>query len=189
VKSRKAGYHQLVSNESAIIIPIPEAEPAVGPLRLQYDIGASLGIPAHITLLYPFYSTGTVAGEINTLKDVCASIEAFPFSLTEVRRFPHTAYLHPDKSEIFAQIIRTLMTIWPDCKPYNGAFSDIIPHLTIADRVDVETLAVVEESLRHQLPIECVATEVWLLTSDDGGMWSKTACFPLAAGKGLNEGI
>jgi hypothetical protein len=172
-----------MGNESAIIVPAPEVEPVVGPLRLQFDMGARLGIPAHITLLYPFRSAQAVAGEIKTLRDVCASVEVFPFSFIEVRGFPETAYLHPDKSEIFAQITGTLAGTWPDCKPYNGAFSEIIPHLTVADHVDRAILTTVEDSVRPHLPIHCVAREVWLLTSDDSGMWSKKACFPLAASR------
>jgi 2'-5' RNA ligase len=182
-KSRK-GEHQLMSNESAIIVPIPEVEPVVGPLRWQYDVGARLGIPAHITLLYPFRRALAAVDEIERLRDVCASIRAFPFSFIEVRRFPHTAYLYPDKSEIFAQITRTLGSIWPDCKPYNGAFADVIPHLTVADRVDLEILSAVEDSLRHQLPIRCMAREIGLLTSDREGMWSKQASFPLTVKNG-----
>ena len=172
-----------MGNESAIIIPIAEVEPIVGSLRLQYDRAAQLGVPAHITLLYPFCSPQAATGEIETLKHVCASIEAFSFSFTEIRRFPATAYLHPDKSERFAQITRTLVKKWPECQPYNGAFPDIIPHLTVADHVDRETLVAVEDSLRRQLPIQCVAREVWLLTSDHMGMWSKKAFFSLGPAK------
>jgi 2'-5' RNA ligase superfamily len=114
-------------------------------------------------------------------KDFSAAIEAFSF--TEIRRFPATAYLHPDKSERFAQITRTLVKKWPDCKPYKRVFPDIIPHLTVADHVDRETLVAVEDSLRHQLPIQCVAREVWLLTSGHMGTWSKKAFFPLGPAK------
>jgi hypothetical protein len=170
-----------MSNESAIIVPIPEVEPVVGPLRLQYDGSARLGVPAHLTLLYPFLPAQAVVAEISTLRSACASIEAFPFSFTEVRRFPETAYLHPDKSETFAQITRILVGIWPDCKPYNGAFAEITPHLTVADRVNHETLSAVGDSLRPHLPIRCVAREAWLLTSDNAGMWSRKDRFPLAA--------
>jgi hypothetical protein len=46
-----------MGNDSAIIMPIPEVEAVVGPLRLQYDALALLGIRAHIRLLYPFFST------------------------------------------------------------------------------------------------------------------------------------
>ena len=86
-----------MGNESAIILPVPEAEVVVGALRRQYDRSARLGVPAHITLMYPFFPSEIVLREINTLKDFCASLEATEFSLTQVRRFPATAYLHPDK--------------------------------------------------------------------------------------------
>jgi len=169
-----------MGNESAIVVPIPEVEGMVGQLRLQYDAAARLGVPAHVTLLYPFRPAEALAGEIEALREVCAAIEAFPFAFTEVRRFSATAYLHPDKSERFVQMIRALVKRWPMCEPYGGAFADIIPHLTVADKVNIETLGAVDESLRSQLPIRCVANEVLLLSSDQGGMWSKRASFSLA---------
>jgi hypothetical protein len=60
-------YDCPMGNESAVIIPIPEVEPIVGPLRLHYDRAAHLGVPAHITLLYPFCPPQTVSAEIKTL--------------------------------------------------------------------------------------------------------------------------
>ncbi|MGA2101453.1 MAG: 2'-5' RNA ligase family protein [Candidatus Sulfotelmatobacter sp.] len=169
-----------MGNESAIIIPIPEVEPFVGPLRLKYDAAARLGVPAHITLLYPFYPATAAIDQIENLVAICASIQAFRFSFTEARRFPSTAYLHSDKSESFVRIITALMEKWPDCKPYGGSHPEIIPHLTVADKVTAKALEEVERSLSHQLPISCMAREVWLLTSDHAGMWSKSACVRLA---------
>jgi hypothetical protein len=172
-----------MGNESAVIMPVPEVEPIVGPLRLQYDQAARLGVPAHITLLYPFCPPQSSRDPIPALRDLCLSIDAFPFSFTEVRRFPATAYLHSDKSATFAEITETLVKMWPDCKPYDGAFPDMIPHLTVADRVDIETLCKVEDSVRCRLPIECLAREIWLMTSDHEGIWSKKAFFSLALPK------
>jgi hypothetical protein len=40
--------------ESALIVAVPEAEWAVAALRAAYDPAASWGMPAHITVLYPF---------------------------------------------------------------------------------------------------------------------------------------
>ena len=40
--------------ESALVILVPEAEPLVRPFRHRFDPSAALGVPAHITLLYPF---------------------------------------------------------------------------------------------------------------------------------------
>ena len=51
-------------------MPIGEAGPIVAPLRLQYDRAASLGVPAHITLLYPFRPPHAAAGEIETLAEL-----------------------------------------------------------------------------------------------------------------------
>jgi 2'-5' RNA ligase len=173
-----------MANESALIIPIPEVEPIVGPLRLQYDKAALLGVPAHVTLLYPFRPADAAIAEIEKLKRLCASIEAFSFSFTEVRRFPTTAYLHPDQPERFVQITEALVKLWPDCRPYGGAFADIVPHLTVADKVDIKTLGEVESLLRLQVPIKCVAREVLLITSDEAGIWSAAACFPLSSQQG-----
>ncbi len=168
-------------NESALIIPIPEVESIVGPLRLQHDAAARLGVPAHVTLLYPFRAAGAAIAEIKKLERLCQTIEAFSFSFTEVRRFPATTYLHPDKSEVFARITEAFVELWPDCRPYGGSFAEIIPHLTVADKVDIKTLGNLESSLRPQLPIKCVATEVLLMISDEAGMWSTLAHFPLSA--------
>jgi hypothetical protein len=43
---------QMPLNESALVVP--EAEPLVKPFRDRYDPSAAAGVPAHITLLYPF---------------------------------------------------------------------------------------------------------------------------------------
>jgi len=42
------------SSESALVVLVPEAEAVVKPFRDQYDPSAAAGMPAHITLLYPF---------------------------------------------------------------------------------------------------------------------------------------
>jgi 2'-5' RNA ligase len=170
-----------MGNESAIIIPIPEAEPLVGPLRLQYDRSARCGVPAHITVLYPFCSIQAAVSQMEVLRELSQSIDKFTFSLIEVRQFLATAYLHPDKSETFVRITKTFAQRWPDCKPYGGTHNDIVPHLTVADRVDSHTLSVVEVVLRRQLPVDCVAAETWLLTSDDAGVWPRRRVFPFRA--------
>jgi hypothetical protein len=40
--------------ESALLVPVPAAEPAVGQHRARLDEAARDGVPAHITVLYPF---------------------------------------------------------------------------------------------------------------------------------------
>lgn len=174
-----------MANESAIIVPVAEVEPIVGPLRLRYDKSALFGVPAHITLLIPFHPPLIAEAEIADLAEFFSTVPAFEFSFIEVRRFPQTAYLHPDRAPRFKTIITKLLERWPECGPYNGAFPDIVPHLTVADQVDAQILHEVQDLLSDHLPINCIAKEAWLLFSNDSGFWSRRTCFPLGtlAGK------
>jgi hypothetical protein len=42
------------AGESAIIVPVPAVEPLVSQWRQRFDVSARHGVPAHITVLYPF---------------------------------------------------------------------------------------------------------------------------------------
>jgi hypothetical protein len=46
--------------QSGLIIEVPEAEPAVRQHRERLDASAPLGIPAHITVLFPFMPPETI---------------------------------------------------------------------------------------------------------------------------------
>ena len=39
---------------SALVVAVPDAEPVVGHLMLRLDANAVLGVPAHVTVLFPF---------------------------------------------------------------------------------------------------------------------------------------
>jgi hypothetical protein len=45
---------------SGLIVEVPEAEPDVARLRERLDASAPLGIPAHITVLFPFMPPRTI---------------------------------------------------------------------------------------------------------------------------------
>jgi hypothetical protein len=40
--------------QSAVVVVVPEAEPVVGTWRARHDKSAGWGVPAHVTVLYPF---------------------------------------------------------------------------------------------------------------------------------------
>jgi 2'-5' RNA ligase superfamily len=166
--------------ESGIILPIPEAEAAVGHLRQLHDPQASYGVPAHITLLYPFAHPSRVGEAAGALQQLFRLVPVFEFSLVEVRRFPATAYLHPEPSATFINLTETLVHQWPEFPPYGGTFSTVIPHLTIADHVAADMLDAVDRHVAAHLPIRCRATEAWLRCSDERGFWSRHAVFPFS---------
>jgi len=163
--------------ESGIILPVPEAEVVVGPLRQLHDAQARYGVPAHITLLYPFAHPSKAEDAAGALDQLFGTIRAFDFSLVEVRRFPMTAYLHPEPSAAFVGLTETLARRWPEFPPYGGAFSTVIPHLTVAERATSEVVDAVEAAIARRLPLRCRATEAWLMCSDKQGVWSRRNVF------------
>jgi 2'-5' RNA ligase len=167
-----------VAAESAIVLPVAEAEPIVGDMRWLHDPVARRGVPAHITLLYPFAPPSQTLNEIDALKRLFAGVPAFEFSLTEVGRFPATAFLHPDPPAPFEELTDMIARRWPQWPPYRGTFSSTIPHLTIADHAETDVLDAVQRTVSIHLPIKCRAVAAWLLCSNDAGAWSRIQIFP-----------
>ena len=114
---RARGSTRNVPAESGIILPVPEATPVVVDLRWLHDPQARCGVPAHVTLLYPFAHPSRVADHVDALAQLFGNVSAFTFSLTEIRRFPATAYLHPEPSAAFVQLTDALARRWPEFPP------------------------------------------------------------------------
>ena len=75
--------------------------------------------------------------------------------------------------------VRTMA--YPAYPPFEGQFSDVVPHLTIGIGHPVAHLRAAEESLRVHLPVDGHATAVTLMTEQSaGGRWAKAATFALA---------
>ena len=165
--------------ESGIILPVPEAEPIVGEIRRHHDPQERLGVPSHITLLYPFAHPSKVGPMLPVLSQLFRRIPVFDFSLVDVRQFPSAAYLHPHPPEMLVRLTDLIMEQWPEFPPYGGAFETVIPHLTVADHATRDTLDSITAALATRLPIPCRATEVWLICSDEQGFWSKRDVFRL----------
>ena len=77
--------------ESAIVVLVPEAEHVVDRWRMDLDPSAERGVPAHITLLYPFAAPADLDDSV--IATVARTIEAFrpvDYQLDEVRWFDET---------------------------------------------------------------------------------------------------
>jgi hypothetical protein len=167
--------------ESALLVPVPAAEPLVHEHRLAHDPVAPLGVPAHITILYPFVAPDALDAEVErAIAEVLRDFRAFDYALCDVRRFDDgVLYLAPDPGEPFAAMTRAFAARWPEHQPYGGGFADVIPHLTVA-MADGAPVAAVETELRGGLPVPARADEVWLMEGRPGDRWVRRAAFPLA---------
>jgi 2'-5' RNA ligase len=173
-------------NESALFVVVPEAEPLVGTLRAQFDPAALVGIPAHITVLFPFmpreHLTSAVLGK---LRAVLSSLPSFEFALERVAKFPRSTYLAPEPAEPFAAMTAALVREFPDYPPYEGRFSRVIPHLTVADQDEAFAL-IAERELVARVKVHgavratCMAVD--LFENSDKGYWRRYDSFALSGG-------
>jgi hypothetical protein len=172
------------SRESALIVPVPEAESLVGAWRERYDDSARTGVPAHLTLLYPFLPPEEVTPvDLERLSQLFAVAPATRYELVAVRRFSRgVLYLAPEPEAFLRDLTREVWTLYPHRPPYGGAFQDVIPHLTVAQADDPAVLEAVEADVAPRLPIASRATEAWLMLQGKDGRWQAGHRFPLGGG-------
>lgn len=170
--------------ESALIIPVPEAESLVGHYRQRFDPSAAAGVPAHITLLYPFVDPRNIDVVVTDTLNACfAARKPFDFELRRIRRFPQdTLYLEPDPDEPFRQLTKAIWHRFPETPPYGGRWPDIVPHLSIGQFQDeamlAEAMQDVSRSWRGALPVRAHAFEVALIENANG-RWVTRQVFQL----------
>jgi 2'-5' RNA ligase len=169
--------------ESAFIARVPEAEPYVAHLREQFDPVAKLGMPAHITLLYPFMSPELIdTAVVEQARVIVAGARRFVFSLARICRFPDVLYLAPDPSGLFIALTERLVRQFPEFPPYGGQYESIVPHLTVAHGSGLEhsrAEAELQSALSASGGIACSVREV-VLMENTSGRWRQMHLFPLA---------
>ena len=160
-------------SESAFLVRVPEAESLVGELRRRFDPSAALGVPVHITVLYPFMSSMLIdEGVLASAKRIVSAMKEFHFELNAIGRFPDASYLSPDPIESFVSLTQALVREFPNYPPYGGRFSTIVPHLTVADK-SAANAAIAEQELKVRIknqPVqcECQHLELW---ENSTGKW------------------
>ena len=175
--------HMTPSIQSALVVLVPEADALVKPFRDQYDPSAAQGAPAHFTILVPFKPPQDLtASVIDTLRDIFAQVAPFTVALTEVRRFPQTLYLAPIPDQPLKHLTQLVVDRFPEHPPYGGAFTEIIPHLTIAHLDDPQRLTTIAADFQRvahdHLPLSIGVTEVVLLDNATG-RWQVRTTFRL----------
>jgi 2'-5' RNA ligase len=170
--------------ESALVVLVPEAEALVKPFRDVHDPSAVAGVPAHITLLYPFKSPKDIDATIlEYLRGCFACFSAFQFTLLAPRRFPGVLYLAPDPDEAFRQLTTAICKHYPELPPYRGKWPNVVPHLTVAQIAEPAQLDRVASSFAHashgRLPIGAAVREV-VLIEKHSEQWTMRETFALA---------
>ena len=170
---------------SALMALIPEAEGLVKSFRDRFDPSAAKGVPAHITILFPFKPPLELTPVVDeVLRGLFSASPSFKVSLSRLGRFPDALYLSPEPEEPFHRLTRLVTERFPEHEPYEGEFAQNIPHLTIAqlpepDHLDDITVDF-QRAAHGRLPIRATVDEVALMDNTTG-LWQVRSRFRLGA--------
>ena len=174
--------------QTALLVPVPAAEPAVSHHRARLDEAPRDGAPAHVTVLYPFLPPAEISEPLlASLGRLFAGFAAFEFTLDRVGWFgEEVVWLGPRDPAPFSALTSAAFTAFPCCPPYGGQHAVVVPHLTIGHVGGPQALRAAAESVRPCLPIEATAMEVILMAGPrpgtpgtPPGQWRAVAAFPL----------
>ncbi|GAA4606916.1 2'-5' RNA ligase [Actinoplanes octamycinicus] len=169
--------------QSALIVPVPEAEPAVAGLRARLDRSASWGVPAHITVVFPFLPPEQLTAPVlAAVRRIAAGVPRFYLSLDKLGWFDERVlWLAPHPADPFRELTNRLAVRFPAAQPYGGQFTEVIPHLTVGHNHPAATLAEAAAQVQPLLPIRARITALRLITGrrEPGDSWQTLTDFPL----------
>ncbi|MFF8381605.1 2'-5' RNA ligase family protein [Streptomyces sp. NPDC015661] len=167
------------AGQTGLIVRIPEAEPAVRGWRERFDPSARAGVPAHVTVLFPFLDESRMDARVpSALAEVLGSHPAFDLRFERCGRLPGVLHLVPEPDTQLRRLTEAIAGRWPEAPPYGGRFAEIVPHLTIAQGQEDTVLEEIETGLVDRLPFTTHVASVELIVYD-GVKWQERASFAL----------
>lgn len=172
------------ATETAIVAPVAEAEPAVGRHRRALDHSAAWGVPAHVTVLYPFVSPALLrSATMDTLRGTLRDVSAFDCVFSQVKWFGEdVVWLAPEPADPFRALTDAVWRRFPDHPPYRGAHPDVVPHLSVGSsrRGKLADLRRAAAEVGSALPITARIDRVFLIAGRNApGSWRTVAEFAL----------
>jgi hypothetical protein len=174
------------AEQSVVVVLVPEAEPVVGQHRGVLDGTAVQGMPAHVTILYPFVMPAAITEvTLRLLANAVGSVTAFDCVFGRTAWFgDQVLWLAPDPDGPFRELTSAVLAAFPGYLPYDGAFPDVIPHLTIGEQPPggPAALRAAEADVLPALPVTARISRVWVMTGSSApNSWHPVAELPLGA--------
>jgi hypothetical protein len=179
-----SAQHGPPADESCLLVPVPEAERAVSGLRDRLDRAAAWGVPAHVTILYPFVLPAAVTSHVvATAAAAVASVRAFDCVFAQTAWFgQEVLWLAPEPADPFRALTIAVHAAFPQYPPFGGIYPDVVPHLAIGDRPPggPGALEAAEAEVTAALPVRTHVSCAWLMTGTQAAAsWRVAAELPL----------
>ncbi|WP_344868754.1 2'-5' RNA ligase family protein [Amycolatopsis ultiminotia] len=175
--------------ETALIVPVPAADPVVGRHRRELDHSAVWGVPAHLTISYPFLAPGRITeAVVGELRALLSRVESFGCVFRRVEWFGNeVVWLAPEPAEPFHRLIELVWRRFPECPPYGGAHREVVPHLTVGSTRlgEPDALRRAAVAVGAELPFRAVIDRVRLVAGATApGSWHPVTEFGLPGSAG-----
>jgi hypothetical protein len=165
---------------TGLVLPVPAAEDLLAAVGRRHPEAARDGVPAHVTVLFPFLRPEKIDGAVlRTLRELFEQHPPLPVRFTECRRRAEFVHLHPEPADGLRRLLDHARREWPDVIPYEGAYGEVEPHLTVSIRTSEDTAERIHAESGRELPIEAELREGWLISSREQ-RWTVVERFPLA---------
>ena len=141
----------------------------------------SSGVPAHVTILFPFVPATEIDDRLlGDLGSLFSRFAAFGVEFRDTDRFPGVLDLAPEPAAPFLSLTEAVVGEYPEFPPCGGVLDSIVPHLTAAEG-DAQVLGRAEAEIRSWLPITAHVHDVLLLeeVEPDFARWRNRARFEL----------
>ncbi|PZS15808.1 MAG: hypothetical protein DLM60_16340 [Pseudonocardiales bacterium] len=169
--ARLTGAVMPTHGQTGLVIPVPAADALLASVGDRYPGTVREGLPAHVSLLYPFVVAAELDERVTTALNELF-VEQLPIAVDFVECYRRGGFvaLRPDPSDWLDELISKTRRRWPDVVPYEGVYGDVEPHLTVALRCSAETAVRIEQEVSAELPIWAELCEAWLLVFE--GRWT-----------------
>jgi 2'-5' RNA ligase superfamily protein len=165
--------------QTALVVLVPEADPALALVAAQYPHLVRPGLPAHVTVLYPWIPASEIdSAALNRCASLAASVDPTKVSFSAVQVHPGILFLEPDQRHIVNRLSQRAQSCWPSLRPYGGKYPDSPPHVTLAlgamRNDEIEAIRTLVTSL---LPMQSRFDALHVVAFDESG-WNGRHRFP-----------
>lgn len=163
------------ARESGLVLAIPSLAGVLDRWRHQTVPMATLGVPAHVTALYPWVPAPATGQALARLQESVRGLAPLTLTFSQLGTFPSgVLYLRPEPEDEVRHLSQVLQSAFPECLPYGGEFPDPVPHLTVA-LTQPDALAELrrdaEEGLASELPVTAKVTHLTVMEQQHDGRW------------------
>ena len=150
-------------------------------LRRLRDANAAVGVPAHLTLLYPFIELDGLDRAIRRrLRMVAAVHRPFDYRHVDMAEWSDAIYIAVEPTAPFKRLQRDLQAEFPEWPIYGPDFDmEFEPHITIADEIGKQEPGLREDGAWNSLPRPARAEAIEVIATGRDGRWRLVWRIPL----------